>query len=113
MNSSGIKRGLATTAIAALAITGVPAIANAAPLTAGIDATNVILAQPTNISSNNDGQNSTYRLTALAGTSVTRVTFEYSLDGGDTYQAIGSVGRNDDGAFGLEWNASGIAGAPT
>lgn len=112
MNSSGIKRGLATTAIAALAITGVPAIANAEPLTADLTAGAVQLIQPTNISTNNDGQNTTYRLTALAGTSVTRVTFEYSLNGGASYTTIGSTGRNDDGAFGLEWNASGIAGAP-
>lgn len=111
MNSSGIKRGLATTAIAALAITGVPAIANAAPLTlAGDNA--VTLVDPTlPISAKADGTNSTYRLTAQAGAGVTSVTFAYSLNGVN-YTEIGSTTRNDNGVFGIEWDASAVAGAP-
>ncbi|MEQ7849286.1 beta strand repeat-containing protein [Nocardioides kribbensis] len=113
MNSSGIKRGLATTAIAALAVTGVPAIANAAPLTLGTGSENVVtLVDPTlPISAQADGTNSTYRLTAQAGTGVTSVTFSYSLNGVN-FTEIGSTTRNDNGVFGIEWDASAVAGAP-
>ncbi|WP_228942413.1 Ig-like domain-containing protein [Nocardioides sp. Leaf374] len=114
MNSSGIKRGLATTAIAALAITGVPAIANAEPLTADLANTAVDLVEPGNISANNDGTNNTYRLTALGGTNVTSVTFSYTLDNTvdePVFTPIATVNRNDNGVFSYEWNPSGIAGA--
>ncbi|KQP66498.1 beta strand repeat-containing protein [Nocardioides sp. Leaf285] len=113
MNSSGIKRGLATTAIAALAVTGVPAIANAAPLNTVVGADAVQVVNPDGgISARNDGTNGTYRLTALGGTNVTSVTFSYSLNGAaGPFVNIGSAARNDNGVFAFEWDPSSIAGA--
>ncbi len=114
-SSSGIKRGLATTAVAALAVTGLPFLASSAsaePLTTGLGANAVDLVQPTtDISGKNDGQNTTVRLTALGGSNVTSVRFEYALNG-VTFQNIGTATRNDDGAFSLEWDSTAIAGAP-
>lgn len=112
MNSSGIKRGLATTAIAALAITGVPAIANAAPLDQAVDGSVVTLLAPTEagVSANNDGTNNTYRLTALAGEDISTVTFSYQREGDENPTVIATVARNDNGVFATEWNPSNVAG---
>ncbi|GEP34872.1 hypothetical protein NSZ01_26400 [Nocardioides szechwanensis] len=116
MNSSGIKRGLATTAITALAVTGIPFLAtsaNAVPLDSSVPtATSVIVVAPDTAiaSTKNDGQNTTIRLEALGGTSVAQVRFEYSIGVG-TYNPIATVSRNDNGAFSTEWAAAGLNGA--
>ncbi|MBZ5735097.1 Ig-like domain-containing protein [Nocardioides sp. TRM66260-LWL] len=106
MNSSGISRGLAATAIASLAITGLPFLAStasAATLALG-STTGVELVSPqpgSTVSTLNDGTDSTVRLTARAGSSVTSVSFEYSLNG-TTWTPIGTA-TADDGAFAYEW----------
>lgn len=115
MNSSGIKRGLAGTAVGALAVAGLPLLATSAGAVthaSTLGADEVDLVQPTTpVSAKPDGQNSTMRLTALGGTNVTSVLFEYRIGDGP-WQTIGAAAtRNDDGAFAFEWNPSGIAGA--
>lgn len=121
MNSSGIKRGLATSAIAALAVTGVPAIANAVPVDAQVGDGNVVLFSQFNGGSadantdndivvRNDGQNNTVRLEAGAGANVPSVTFQYSING-TTFIDIATVNRNDDGAFSYEWDPTALIGA--
>lgn len=106
MNSSGIKRGLAATAIAALAVTGVPAIASAAPLpvqeTAASSAVGVNLRSvETNgtVSVATDGTNNTISLVATGGTSVEYVTFQ--RDGVNIPGA--TVSRSANGDFQFEW----------
>lgn len=118
MTSSGIKRGLASTAIAALAVAGLPLLATTASAVPLADqaggASEVVLATPGiygDISTKNDGQNTTYRLQAVGGTNVANVRFEYSLNGGTTWQPIATVGRTDNGSFAHEWNAAGLDGA--
>jgi protocatechuate 3,4-dioxygenase beta subunit len=111
MNSSGIKRGLATAAITALAVTGIPAIASANTIDAQAVAGVVLYNTDTvDASVKNDGSNTTVRLEAGAPTAITSITFQYSLNGTD-YFDIASVGRNDDGAFSTEWNAAPLTGA--
>jgi protocatechuate 3,4-dioxygenase beta subunit len=111
MNSSGIKRGLATAAITALAVTGVPSIASANTIDAQV-ATGVTLynTAATPVSVKSDGVNTTVRLEAGAAAAITSVTFQYSLNGTD-FVDITTTGRNDDGAFSTEWNAAFLAGA--
>ncbi|WP_394289210.1 Ig-like domain-containing protein [Microbacterium sp.] len=111
MISSGTKRGLAATAVSALAVTGLPFMAgtaSAAPLAAQAGgADQVILATQYSgaASTKNDGTNSTISLVAVAGSDVDGVRFEYSLDG-TNWEAIETVTtRNGDGAFAAaEWN---------
>ncbi len=115
MFSSGMKRGLASGAVSALAVAGLPMLASSAGAvthasTLGADA--VDLVQPgTDVSAKNDGQNTTMRLTALGGSNVTSVTFAYRIGAAGPWVEIGTAQRDDQGAFGLEWNPSSIAGA--
>jgi protocatechuate 3,4-dioxygenase beta subunit len=111
MNSSGIKRGLATAAITALAVTGIPAIASANTIDAQVNATGVVLynTDTVDVTTKNDGVNTTVRLEAGAPSTVTSITFQYDLGAG--YVDIATVGRNDDGAFSTEWNATPFTGA--
>lgn len=114
MNSSGIKRGLATTAVSALAIAGLPLFASSAsaqPLSTGLAAGAVQVVEPGVISAKDDGTNKTFRLQALAGSGVSSVTFAYSLNGTD-FTTIGTA-TADNGSFALEWDPSVIAGAGT
>lgn len=123
MNSSGIKRGLATTAVSALAIAGLPLIASSASAqpgsafeTGGADA--VTLVQPwtapnptsVSISTANDGKDSTARLTASAGANVSAVSFYYTI-GNAAPVLIGTSQRNDNGFFAVEWAAAGLGGS--
>lgn len=114
MNNSGIKRGLATVAVSALAVSGLGVFAgsaNAAPLAdqAG-GADQVVLysqfAGSKKISAADDGNNSSISLVAGAGEDITAVSFEYSLNG-TTWQAVPggtSVARDAvTGAFEVEW----------
>ncbi|QWC84365.1 hypothetical protein KLP28_12370 [Nocardioidaceae bacterium] len=106
MASSGIKRGLASTAVAALAVTGAPMLAGVAN---AVHETKVI-SQYTGLASiKNDGQNTTIRLeadsAAQAGT-TTRFEYRIAAAAGATenpWQTIATVDRNDDGFFSFEW----------
>lgn len=98
MNSSGIKRGLATTAIAALAITGVPAIANAAPLSGAGTIAVLQSADSGIVSVRNDGTNTTVSLVATAGTDVDRIQFK-----ANGVNIGAPVSRTADGDFQVEW----------
>jgi len=114
MNSSGIKRGLAATAVAALAVTGLPFLASSASATPLTDqAAALTLVSPSAnsvpLSAKADGTNSTVRLEAIAPAAITSVTFQYSLNGTD-FTDIGTA-FSDNGAFAYEWNPSSIAGA--
>ena len=114
MFSNGTKRGLAATAVSALALAGLPLLAGSASAVthdSTLAAGDVDLLQPTtDVSAKPDGQNSTMRLTAIGGTSVTNVLFEYRIGTGP-WTAIGTTARNDDGAFAVEWNPTAIAGS--
>lgn len=114
MNSSGIKRGLAGSAITALAISGLPFLASSASAVPGqnyVGADDVALIQPgtDSVSGNNDGQNNTVRLTAAGGTGVQSVDFYYQV-GNAAPVLIGSTTRNDNGFFAVEWNPAPVAG---
>lgn len=114
MFSTGTKRGLAATAVSALALAGLPLLAgptSAVTHDSTLAAGDVDLLQPaTDVSAKPDGQNATVRLTAIGGTAVTSVLFEYKIGDGP-WTAIGTTARNDDGAFALEWNPTAIAGS--
>lgn len=134
MNSSGIKRGLAVTAISALAITGIPAFAtsaNAVPIDDQVAAGVTILSQgytvpvgsdapgdnskyPNTATKSNDGQNQTISLVAAADDSITTVTFQYRIQGsGDPAWltiAGGALSRDAQGVFATEWNTPATGG---
>lgn len=103
MNSSGIKRGLAASAVAALAVTGLPFLAgaaHAAPITTGA----ITLQSITDggyASSKNDGTNSTISLVATAQDTARQVKFSYTAGGKTT--DIATVSRGADGTFSTEW----------
>jgi hypothetical protein len=105
MNSSGIKRGLAATAITALAVTGVPFLATSAhaiPIVEQYGATDVDLVTPDTVASfKADGVNSTVHLVAAGGSSVTQVQFQYSTGG--AYINIGGPVSRSNGTFSTEW----------
>ncbi|MCM0620557.1 hypothetical protein [Nocardioides bruguierae] len=115
MNSSGIKRGLATTAVAALAIAGLPLLAGSASAesvatSAGVTADDVMMVDPGSVvSTKDDGQNTSVRLTAIGGANVTGVTFEYSI-GGASWTTIGTA-TGDNGTFAYEWSPGALSGA--
>ncbi|MEP7736261.1 hypothetical protein ABKW28_01280 [Nocardioides sp. 31GB23] len=117
MNSSGIKRGLAGSAITALAITGLPFLATSASAqpgqafeSGGDDAVTLIQPTTANVSAQNDGSDSTVRLSASGGADVTSVSFYYTINNAAPV-LIGSATRNDNGFFALEWTPTGVAGA--
>jgi hypothetical protein len=115
MISSGMKRGLAATAISAMSVSGLPFLAPSASAvslaTSGADANSVIIATPdtATVSTKNDGQNTTVRLETVGGANVTSVKYEYSLGG--AFTTIATVTRNDNGAFAHEWAPTGLDGA--
>ena len=106
MNSSGIKRGLAATAISALAVSGIPALASSAsadtidqqaPSATGTE----LYTQDSGFASvQNDGVNTTVHLLAGGGTNVNQVRFEYGPAGSPT--TIATVARTN-GVFSTEW----------
>jgi hypothetical protein len=105
MFSSGIKRGLAVSAISALAVSGAPFLtsaASAATVTSTIGANNVNLySQFTGIASpRNDGVNTTVHLVAGGGANVSQVRFEYVVNGTATQIALVS---KTAGVFSTEW----------
>ena len=107
MISSGIKRGLAVSAVSALSIAGIPALASPASaesINDQVGAANVVLYNSDNtpVSILTDGTDTTVRLEAGAGANFTSVTFQYAIGAG-AFQDIATVQRNDDGAFFTEW----------
>lgn len=107
MNSSGIKRGLAATAISAMAVTGLPLLASSASANSmaeqagGADV--VTIYNPADLgtaSIKNDGVNTTIHLVANGGANVIQVRFEYFAAG--TWHTIATVGRSG-GVFATEW----------
>ncbi|MBM7507299.1 hypothetical protein JOE61_001113 [Nocardioides salarius] len=112
MNSSGIKRGLAGSAITALAISGLPFLASsasAAPLSAQADANDVELYTPASTASvSNDGVNNSVHLVANGGTGVQQIRFQYNPDENATAESTGwvniaTVSRSAAGHFTTEW----------
>lgn len=110
MNRSGMKRGLAATAVSGLAIAGLPFLASpasAVPLTTGIgaDAVTFYSQQAAGVSGKDDGSNSTISLIVGGGANVTSVQFQATFTPGGTPVNIGSpVARNDDGVFAFDWS---------
>ncbi len=108
MNSSGIKRGLAATAISALAVTGIPLLATPAHADSNADhvgAGNVDFYTPIDgwsSSVQNDGNNTTIHLLAGGGPDVAQVRFEWSPAGANTWKQIATVDRAN-GSFTTEW----------
>ncbi|NHC23440.1 hypothetical protein G6553_09690 [Nocardioides sp. IC4_145] len=112
MRSSGIKKGLAGSAITALAITGVPLMtgtANAVPLDTQVQGLSLLTGGgDETLSFANDGTNTTESLVAVAPSAVTSVTFQYRRGTTGDWQNIGgAVTRNADGAFVTEWTQPG------
>ena len=111
MNSSGIKRGLAGSAITALAIAGLPFIAtsaNAVPLVDQVDDNdiNLVIPDQNTASVQNDGDDSSVNLVAVAGADVEQVTFQWrpaSSDDEADWKNIATVNRVG-GAFTAEWD---------
>ncbi|GEP40367.1 hypothetical protein NPS01_40300 [Nocardioides psychrotolerans] len=121
MNSSGIKRGLATTAITALAVTGIPFIATSASATplatqataALASADKVDILTVNDVSAKNDGTNTTVSIAATGGSNVTSIQFQYAPTApaaGDPVNIGGPVARNADGLFVVEWDGNAGAG---
>jgi hypothetical protein len=113
MNSSGIKRGLATTAITALAVTGIPFLATSAsanPINDQVTAVTLLSQYSQAASLKSDGTDATIRLEAAAPAAVTSVTFQFRISDAAPWQDIAAVSRNDDGAFSAEWAAAGAVG---
>lgn len=108
MNSSGIKRGLATTAVSALAVAGIPFIATSAsaiPMAEQFNAADDLALYTasngvTEVGVRNDGSNNSVHLLASGGSSVAQVRFYYTFGGNDV--TIATVSR-DNGAFSTEW----------
>lgn len=112
MNSSGIKRGLATAAVSALAVAGLPLLASSASATpiedTFVDPDAVTLYAPDTgaVTTKNDGTNTTVSLVSGGGANVASVLYQYqSVSGGVTWTDIpgGLVARNADGVFAFDW----------
>ncbi len=104
-SSSGMKRGLAATAISALAVTGLPLFAGSAhadSINDQVGAGNVELKTQDNgvASVQNDGVNTTVHLLAGGGSDVVQVRFEYVGAGAPV--VIDTVSRVN-GVFSTEW----------
>ena len=82
MNSSGIKRGLATTAVAALACVGLPAMASAQTVAEGQVAFELYSQYSSGASTRNDGDNTTVTLFAAVPEASTINSVEFSYDQG-------------------------------
>jgi hypothetical protein len=116
MTSSGMKRGLATVAVSALAVTGLPALAGTAsadPIDTQVGTGNVEIYtlgggdfNGVEGSTKFDGTNDTISLVAGAGSTVTSIQFQYRVSDAAAWQNIGPVlTRNADGAFQTDWAA--------
>lgn len=113
MNSSGIKRGLAGSAITALAITGLPFLATSAQAAHGTAEVTLISqgAAGNDASVKNDGQDTTVRLEAEVADPANPVTFQYNTGNPDQWINIATVTANDNGYASFEWAAANLVGA--
>lgn len=106
MNRSDFMRGLAVSAVGALALSGIGSAAHANTIDqqAGND-TVVLYSQASGKASVKNG--ATVRLEAGAGANISQVTFQYQIHGASpaNWQDIQTVSRNDDGAFSYDWTA--------
>ncbi len=115
--NSGMKRGLATVAVSALAVTGLPFLmssASANPLSdqAGGAGQVILVAPASNASIKADGANTTVHLLAVGGADVQQVRFEYKALADVAFTTIATVSRSN-GAFSTEWTPpTGIYNAP-
>lgn len=110
MNSSGIKRGLAFSAVSALAVVGLPLAAHAESVNVQVDSddnyaiTLFSFQDEDTASVKDDGVNSTVTLEAGATKDFTQLTFQYTLSAGpDNWVDIATVSRNDNGSFKHDW----------
>lgn len=108
MNSSGIKRGLAVTAISALACVGLPMTATAQTVAQGEPALDLYSQYSGGASTRNDGTNTTVTLfagvpTQIAATTVNGIQFQYSTDAGATWTNIGGQVVPIDGVATTQW----------
>lgn len=101
--SGSIKRGLAVSAIAALAVTGLPSTASAIPANSQFTAVTLLSQSTGQASVKNDGTDTTVRLQAAAPATVGSVTFSYTVGGGQPQTIATVAARNDDGTFSFEW----------
>jgi len=126
MKSSDFKRGLAFSAVTALAVAGVPFLATSAsavPLVTQVTGVEILSPEETGpnagpggsdadgVSIKNDGQNNTVSLVAAAEADVNSLAFAYREVGDTDWTTIGSaVSRNADGVFQTEWAPTVTAG---
>jgi len=118
MTSSGMKRGLAVSAISALAMTGLPFMASTAsaqPLdqqVGGSDQVALYTAYNSgnDVSVKNDGTDTKVSLVAAGGTTIDHVIFSYSLDGTNFTPITTVATRDANGTFAYDWDASALAG---
>jgi hypothetical protein len=113
MISSGIKRGLAATAISAMAVTGLPLLASSAsadPIATQVgnaDGVEFYSQIVPGISAKNDGTNTTVSLVTGGGANVTSVAYQYTTSAAPaTWVDVpgGLVARNADGVFAVDWS---------
>ncbi len=108
MTSSGMKRGLAVSAISALALTGLPLTAahadSMADQATGSDSVALYTASnadPGVVSVRNDGVDTKVHLVANGGANVAQVRFSYTH--GSDSGVIATVSRTN-GVFSAEWS---------
>lgn len=120
MISSGIKRGLAASAVSALAVAGLPLLAGSASADSYMDqlgnTETRLYSQYSGFGSvQNDGTNTKVHLLAGGGEDVVQVRFEYTEDrlaGTPVWKAITTVSRAN-GGFSAEWDVpTGIYNLP-
>ena len=114
MNSNGMKRGLAVSAISALAVAGLPllaGVAHAEPISsnyaAGVDLVTGEVAVGGRWDSSPDGQDSRVHLVAAAAANVQEVQFEYRPAGDATWHNIDRVAVVN-GIAQVFWDTTGV-----
>ncbi|MBA8804498.1 hypothetical protein FB382_002789 [Nocardioides ginsengisegetis] len=107
MISSGMKRGLAATAISAMAVTGLPLLAGSASADAMTDQftapTDSTLYTEAPFGVRNDGANTSVHLVASGGASVAQVRFEYTSPLNPVTPVVIATVSRTDGVFSTEW----------
>ncbi|WP_232679743.1 hypothetical protein, partial [Nocardioides sp. R-C-SC26] len=115
MRNRALKRGLAVSAVAALAVSGAQGVAAATSVNTQVGANTITLYSFFNtdgdasLKAEASGVTPTISLVAGAGDSINSVTFQYSLNGGGTWTDIQTVNTRDaDGTFSYDWPATGL-----
>lgn len=114
MNSSGIKRGLASSAIAALAVAGLPLLAGSANAAEagfynGANDVDLITGESSIIwDTAFDGANNNIHLVATGGSNVSEVLFEFQKAGDPTWTTIARVSRSAGQVFTTNWVPTGF-----